>query len=103
MSPGYRKTWHVQFPKDIRAEGVRYVVEGVREATRGGFYRAYGEIKQLVPGEGAEDDLVGPVGRLAELPQPPADYRPGGEEGQREHQPEGLQGDWADVEVGVHA
>jgi outer membrane protein assembly factor BamB len=53
VSPGYRKTWHVQFPKDIREEGARYVVEGVRESTRGGFYRAYGEIKKLVAADGA--------------------------------------------------
>jgi predicted DNA-binding WGR domain protein len=53
VSPGYRKTWHVQFPKDIREEGARYVVEGVRKASRGGFYRAFGEIKKLVPAESA--------------------------------------------------
>ncbi|MBN1205453.1 MAG: WGR domain-containing protein [Myxococcaceae bacterium] len=48
VSPGYNKGWHVQFPKDIREAGSRYVVEGVRESSRGGFYRAYGDIKKLV-------------------------------------------------------
>jgi hypothetical protein len=47
-SPGYNKNWHVQFPKDIREAGARFVVEGVRESARGGFYRAYGDIKKLV-------------------------------------------------------
>lgn len=47
-SPGYQRDWHVQFPKDIREEGARYVVEGVHPSSRGGFYRAYGEIRKLV-------------------------------------------------------
>jgi predicted DNA-binding WGR domain protein len=45
---GFHRDWHVQFPKDIRQPGARYVVEELREAARGGFYRAYGEIKKLV-------------------------------------------------------
>jgi outer membrane protein assembly factor BamB len=48
VSPGYKKNWHVQFPKDIREAGARFVVEGVRESARGDFYRAYGDIKKLV-------------------------------------------------------
>ncbi|MGK7874808.1 MAG: WGR domain-containing protein [Xenococcaceae cyanobacterium] len=47
-SPGYNPDWKVQFPKDIREEGARYVVDDVRESSRGGFYRAYGDIKKLV-------------------------------------------------------
>jgi hypothetical protein len=38
----------VQFPKGIRERGSRYVVGGVREAARGGFYRAYGDIRRLL-------------------------------------------------------
>lgn len=49
VSPGYHQDWFVQFPKDIREPGARYVVDEVRESARGGFYRAYGEVKKLVP------------------------------------------------------
>jgi predicted DNA-binding WGR domain protein len=48
VSTGYHRDWQVQFPKGIRESGSRYVVTGVREATRGGFYRAYGEIRRLL-------------------------------------------------------
>ena len=47
VSPGHDPAWHVQFPKGIREPGARYLVEGVRPAARGGFYRAYGEIRRL--------------------------------------------------------
>lgn len=48
VSEGYNSSWNVQFPKNIREEGARFVVEELREASRGGFYRAFGEIKKLV-------------------------------------------------------
>ena len=48
VSDGYRRDWPVQFPKGIREPRVRYLVTGVREASRGGFYRAYGDIRRLV-------------------------------------------------------
>ncbi len=47
VSPGYRPDFRVQFPKNVREAGVRYVVDGVRESSQGGFYRAYGEIRRL--------------------------------------------------------
>jgi predicted DNA-binding WGR domain protein len=47
VSPGY-ESWNVQFPKDIREPGARFLVEGIRSAGRGGFYRAYGDIRRLV-------------------------------------------------------
>jgi outer membrane protein assembly factor BamB/predicted DNA-binding WGR domain protein len=46
VSEGYNKSWHCQFPKGIREEGVRYVVDEIREAGAG-FYRAFGNIKKL--------------------------------------------------------
>ncbi|MFJ4844734.1 MULTISPECIES: WGR domain-containing protein [unclassified Streptomyces] len=48
VSPGYDPSWHVQFPKDIRVVGARYVVYEVLASTRGGFYRARGDIKRLL-------------------------------------------------------
>jgi outer membrane protein assembly factor BamB len=49
VSPGYHKDWFVQFPRDAREVGARYVVDEVHETSQGGFYRAYGEINKLVP------------------------------------------------------
>lgn len=48
VSAGYHPDWWVQFPKGIREPHTRYVVTGVRESGRGGFYRAYGEIRRLI-------------------------------------------------------
>ncbi|MEZ5582655.1 MAG: WGR domain-containing protein [Candidatus Competibacteraceae bacterium] len=48
VSPGYHADWWVQFPRNLREEGARYRVDAVRESARGGFYRAHGEIKQVV-------------------------------------------------------
>ncbi|MFI6501943.1 WGR domain-containing protein [Nonomuraea typhae] len=47
ITPGY-ESWNVQFPKAVREPGARYLVDGIRSAGRGGFYRAYGEIRRLV-------------------------------------------------------
>lgn len=48
VSAGYESGWNVQFPKNVRVPGARYVVDAVRESGQGGFYRAHGEIKRLV-------------------------------------------------------
>ncbi|WP_016698782.1 WGR domain-containing protein [Actinoalloteichus spitiensis] len=48
LTPGFDPTWRVQFPKDIREVGARYLVAEVHESGRGGFYRARGEIKRLL-------------------------------------------------------
>jgi len=48
VSSGYNPNWKIQFPKDIRQEGQRYLVQEVRESPNGGFYRAYGDIKKLI-------------------------------------------------------
>jgi outer membrane protein assembly factor BamB len=47
VSEGFNHDWWVQFPKDIREVGTRYVVAELRAAERGGFYRAHGDIKKL--------------------------------------------------------
>lgn len=48
VSSGYHQDWQVQFPKGIREANARYLVTEVREANRGGFYRALGDIRRLV-------------------------------------------------------
>lgn len=47
LSPGYEPSWNVQFPRESRVAGARYLVEGVQPAARGGFYRVYGDIRRL--------------------------------------------------------
>src|SRR5919109_358630 len=51
------------------------------------------------PDQRREDDLVGPVMGLPELPQTPADQRSRGQESEREADPEGLQVDGPDVNL----
>jgi predicted DNA-binding WGR domain protein len=46
-SAGYNKKWNVQFPKELREVGARYVVDELRESGAGGFYRAHGTIRKL--------------------------------------------------------
>lgn len=41
---GYNNDWNVQFPYNLRKEGAEFLVEDVREAKNGGFYRAHGNI-----------------------------------------------------------
>lgn len=48
ISPGYNPDLRVQFPQNIRAENARYVVDEVHPVAHGGFYRTYGNIRQLV-------------------------------------------------------
>jgi Ca-activated chloride channel homolog len=51
LSDGYDNSKNVQFPRSIRAEGARYVVEKL-ELTAGGFYRVKGTMSRLTkPGE----------------------------------------------------
>jgi hypothetical protein len=47
LSEGYKRDWFVQFPRDIRKAGAKYVVDKVLEATQGGFYRVLGNIRSL--------------------------------------------------------
>lgn len=50
VSTGYNKKWNVQFPKDLRDLGAKYVVDELRESGSGGFYRAHGTIRKLAGG-----------------------------------------------------
>ncbi|MCE6999062.1 WGR domain-containing protein [Saccharothrix sp. S26] len=47
VSDGYDRTWGVQFPKNIRVPGARYLVSEVLTSANGSFYRTRGEIKRL--------------------------------------------------------
>ncbi|GLZ42226.1 WGR domain-containing protein [Actinokineospora sp. NBRC 105648] len=47
LTDGYNQTWGVQFPKNIRVPGARYVVSEVLTSANGSFYRARGEIKRI--------------------------------------------------------
>ena len=46
-SQGYHAGWFVQFPNNLRQEGKLYAVDGLQEASLGGFYRVSGEIYEL--------------------------------------------------------
>ncbi|WP_033822207.1 WGR domain-containing protein [Kitasatospora sp. MBT63] len=47
-SAGFDPSWRVQFPKDVRIAGARYLVAELHASERGGFYRARGEIKRVL-------------------------------------------------------
>lgn len=52
ISEGYDGTKNIQFPRAIRAEGARYVVEGLELSSDRSFYRVKGNITRLTkPGE----------------------------------------------------
>jgi len=47
VSPGFHPHWNVQFPRDIRRAGAKYVVDELVESVNGGFYRSLGDIRVL--------------------------------------------------------
>ena len=47
LGPTYHADWNVQFPREYRVPGARYLVEQVVASDRG-FYRIRGEIKRLL-------------------------------------------------------
>ncbi|MEH1983263.1 MAG: VWA domain-containing protein [Nostoc sp.] len=52
VSEGYDSTKNIQFPRAIRAEGARYVVEGLELSSDATFYRVRGNITRFAqPGE----------------------------------------------------
>lgn len=48
VSDGYDPNYNIRFPRNIRAEGVLYVVDEVRESSDGKSYIAYGQIRRLL-------------------------------------------------------
>ena len=48
LSDGYDTTLNVQFPRNIREEGMLFVVDSVEEVASGGSYIAYEKIHRLV-------------------------------------------------------
>ena len=56
LSPGYHRDWMVQFPRNLRQEGDRYLVQSLYESSQG-FYRIHGDIKRLVVTTQAEGEV----------------------------------------------
>ncbi len=54
MSEGYDSTKNIQFPRAIRAEGARYVVEGLEVSSDGTFYRVRGNITRFAQADEAD-------------------------------------------------
>lgn len=51
-SEGYDQSVNVQFPRNIREEGVRYVVDTLQLSANGTFYRTVGNVRRLaLPGQ----------------------------------------------------
>lgn len=48
VSQEYNPDWNVQFPRNLREEGAIYVVDEIKAAANGGFYRVLGNIRRLV-------------------------------------------------------
>ncbi len=48
LNANYDQSMNVQFPRAIRAEGVKYVVEQLETSSDGSFYRAVGTISRLL-------------------------------------------------------
>ena len=48
VSDGYNPNYNIRFPRNIREEGMLFVVDEVKETKQGGSYIAYGKIRRLV-------------------------------------------------------
>ncbi|MEH2198237.1 vWA domain-containing protein [Nostoc sp.] len=59
ISEGYDSTKNIQFPRSIRAEGARYVVEELELSSEGTFYRVRGNITRFAQ-PGATDIFTAP-------------------------------------------
>ena len=52
VSAGYDQSVNVQFPRNIREEGIHYVVDTLQLSANGTFYRAVGNVRRLaLPGQ----------------------------------------------------
>ncbi|MEH2261283.1 vWA domain-containing protein [Nostoc sp.] len=60
ISEGYDSTKNIQFPRSIRAEGARYVVEELELSSEGTFYRVRGNITRFAQ-PGATDIFIAPI------------------------------------------
>jgi Ca-activated chloride channel homolog len=79
-NPAYSATMNVQFPRAIRAEGAKYIVEGLESSADGSFYRVQGSISRLLrPGEtdtfaaGSRRSSVVRTGKASSAPATAAD------------------------------
>ncbi|NEO53990.1 MAG: VWA domain-containing protein [Okeania sp. SIO3B5] len=48
VSDGYNPDFNIRFPRNIRAEGILYVVDEVRQSADGKSYISYGKIRRLL-------------------------------------------------------
>ncbi len=48
VSDGYNPDYNVRFPRNVREEGMLFVVDGIKETAQGGSYIACGKIRRLV-------------------------------------------------------
>ena len=48
VSDGYNPDYNIRFPRNVREEGMLFVVDEVKENAQGGSYIAYGKIRRLV-------------------------------------------------------
>lgn len=48
VSDGYNPNYNIRFPRNVREEGMLFVVDEVKENAQGGSYIAYGKIRRLV-------------------------------------------------------
>ena len=48
VSDGYNPDYNVRFPRNIRQEGLLFVVDGIKETAQGGSYIALGKVRRFI-------------------------------------------------------